>query len=66
MIHPLKSNSLDSTNYDSVKRTLSIKFKDGSLATYENVPASVVEGLHRAKSAGFYFNVFIRNHFKSK
>lgn len=64
MIRVLKSNSLDSTNYDG--QNLSVKFKDGSLVTYQNVPIHVVEGLHGAKSAGAFFNANIRDSFKLK
>lgn len=64
MIRALKSNTIDTVDYDEQKLTLKLKFTDGSLYTYHKVPLSTYLELNRAKSAGAFYNKRIRPFFK--
>lgn len=56
-----KSSNIDGMMYKVDKEQLWIRFKDGSVYTYFDVPLSVAKGLYKAGSKGGYFWKKIRN-----
>ena len=56
---PVSSSNLSGVGYES--GTLYIRFHNGRLYAYYNVPASEYEALMSASSHGKYFNANIRN-----
>ena len=56
---PVSSSNLSSVGYEN--GTLYIRFHNGRLYAYYNVPVSVYEALMSAGSHGKYFNANIRN-----
>lgn len=65
MKHQHKSSTIDHSDYDPVKRTLSIKFHSGpTVYQYHDVPMSVVNEFQKAKSAGGYHAKNIKDVYK--
>ena len=56
-----RSSNIDGMMYKVDKEQLWIRFKDGSVYTYFDVPLNVAKGLHKAGSKGRYFWNKIRN-----
>lgn len=56
----LSSSALASASYDPDSEQLTVIFTNGRSYDFEGVPASVVEGLKHAGSAGTYFNTQIK------
>lgn len=50
------SSNLEQIGYDSDIMELHVKFKDGSLYVYTDVPVQIYEGLLGAASKGSYLN----------
>ncbi len=59
----LKSSSsfVKEHNYDVATQMLTIKFNNGSIYKYQDVPASIAQGLETATSTGQYFNESIKD-----
>lgn len=55
------SSNIDGMSYDSDKEQLWIRFKDGTVYTYYDVPLAIAKGIYRAGSKGRYFWKKIRN-----
>jgi len=63
----LDSSNIDGVYYNEIGRYLLIKFHHGGIYKYENVSKAIYNGLLEAKSAGRYFNDYIkRNNSSSK
>lgn len=62
-LQPVESSNLEAIGYDPASRTLAVKFKNGTLYHYADVPASVWEGLQGASSAGRFYSAMIRGTF---
>lgn len=60
----LDSRSLAAVGYDGMSRTLEVKFVNGSVYRYFDVPAGVFAALLSAESAGRYFNASIRTRYR--
>lgn len=52
---PVTSSQLVSVGYDAATETLEIKFKNGHVYQYQNVPAKMHAELMAAESIGSYF-----------
>lgn len=50
--------------YHPDKELLDLVFISGKRYQYEAVPAAVYEAFRKATSKGYYFNKYIREHFK--
>lgn len=61
MYTDFQSSNIDGMVYKVEKEQLWVRFKDGSVYTYFDVPLSVAKGLYRAGSKGKYFWRKIRN-----
>jgi hypothetical protein len=59
----LKSSNLDSAEYDAETRQMTIRFKGGTVYTYEDVDQATYDGLMTAPSPGSYFVSKIRDVF---
>ena len=59
------SSHLDRVDYDDIAKTMQITFKDGRAYAYENVPQDVYLGLQNARSAGQYFQRWIKDRYSS-
>lgn len=59
----LKSSSsvVKEHDYDAAKKKLTIKFSNGSIYKYQDVPANIAQGLETATSVGQYFNEHIKD-----
>ncbi len=59
----LKSSSsfVKEHNYDAATQILTIKFNNGSIYKYQDVPSDVAQGLETATSTGQYFNESIKD-----
>ena len=51
---PNPSTMILAAAYDTASQTLRVKFKEGSVGDYKNVPPDVANGLYASKSAGRY------------
>jgi hypothetical protein len=62
----LNSTAIARAEYDEKTRTLSIWFRDsGGPYEFYGVPRAVYEGLIRAISPGTYYNMHIRDRYRS-
>lgn len=55
------SSNIDGMAYNVEKKQLWMRFKDGSVYTYFDVPLNIAKGLYKAGSKGKYFWKKIRN-----
>jgi hypothetical protein len=55
------STAIASIDYDEYSETLTVRFTDGRVYAYWNVPQEVYAELLYAGSAGGYFNSNVRN-----
>lgn len=53
---PVNSSNIDSIGYDENTQTLRVRFLNGSLYEYRNVPLMEFEQLKQAPSKGSYLN----------
>jgi hypothetical protein len=59
----VRSSNLSAIGYDSLSRTLAVRFNRGHIYHYFDVPPEIFEGLRSALSKGEYFHAHIRNVF---
>jgi hypothetical protein len=59
----VESTTLATVAYDDVRELLQLEFRSHAIYQYFGVPATVHEGLLRARSKGGYFNRVIRGRF---
>ena len=57
--HPVNSSNIDRAGYDKENRTLEIKFKNGSVYRYEDVPEIMYTDIFRSKSPGAFVQRWI-------
>ena len=57
------STAIESFDYDTEKKILRVKFGNGSVYKYHEVPDSIYKGLKENPSVGQYFNAEIRDKF---
>lgn len=62
----VKSSNVDSVGYDPEGKYLEVKFKNGGLYRYSNVPKAIAEGLMKADSVGRYFAAHVKGSFSVK
>lgn len=60
---PLKSSAIQSSDYDTASKRLSITFSSGKTYYYDGVSPETAQELNRAESAGRYFQTVIRPHY---
>ncbi len=60
-MYPVRSSNLSAIGYDSVTKTLRIKFHKNGIYDFYNVPLQIYEGLMNANSKGKYFHKFIKD-----
>lgn len=58
---PVQSTNLLAVGYDAQTQELFIRFRNGSLYVYANVPQHVYDGLMSAPSYGKYHAAYIKN-----
>lgn len=63
---PIDSSMFEAQHYDPNTRQLTVRFKNGSLHQYSDVPAEKHAAFTGALSPGRYFNDRIRNQFAGK
>jgi len=56
----LNSSNIISIGYDENLSVLEVEFKQGWVYQYENVPASVYNGLMQASSHGEFFDAYVK------
>lgn len=67
LINTFKDSSvLDACVYNATAKLLVIQFNSTAIWAYKKVPQEQFSALLRAKSAGKYFNQFIRNNYESE
>lgn len=57
------SSNIRQIGFDSKKRDLFVRFNNGALYVYRNVPPVIYEGMEKADSKGTYLNQTIKNHY---
>ena len=57
------STAISDIDYDEWEETLTVRFTDGTVYAYWNVPQEEYASLLYAGSAGGYFNANIRNNY---
>jgi len=66
MMQRLRSSAISAVDYNPASSTLRIWFvQSGGPYDYYGVPQSIYEGLLRARSAGTYYNDYIRDRYSS-
>jgi len=63
-LNPVSSSHLDAVGYDSASQTLYVKWKDGRVSAYDNVPPSTASDLQKSPSVGKAFNSLIRGKYQ--
>lgn len=58
------STSLNSAEYDAIDKILTVTFNSGSSYRYADVPKEVYQELIEAKSAGKFFQAYIKGQYK--
>jgi hypothetical protein len=59
-MHMVESSNIAELGYDCLSKRLYVRFKNGTMYFYENVPESVYKCLDSAPSIGGYFSANIR------
>jgi len=60
ILKSVKSSNVAEVGYDSASRVLHVRYKDGSLYKYEDVPPEKHQALMASISKGKYLNAHIR------
>jgi len=60
---PVVSSNVDSIGYDPDTQTLRVRFNNGSVYDYMNVPAMEFEQLRSAPSVGSYLNRNVKGNY---
>lgn len=61
---PLESSVIDAARYRSDIEQLDIRFTNGHIYRYSDVPGAIMRRLIEAESAGEYFNLAIRDSYE--
>lgn len=61
----VESSHISTVGYDAPTRTMEIKFTNGDLHSFEDVPPEVHQRLTGADSVGTFFHKYVRPNFKS-
>ena len=62
---PVKSSHIATVAYDAPTKVMEIKFTNGDLHRFENVPPEVHQRLISAESVGTFFHKYVRPNFTS-
>jgi hypothetical protein len=62
----LKSTNLAAAGHDPATSTLKVKFHNGAVWEYQDVPAKVAGGLLEASSPGKYLNEHVRGQYAAQ
>lgn len=62
----VSSSNLSEVGYNKMSYTLTIKFRDGSIYEYYNVPENIYNGLMRASSKGTYAHQKIYKNYRQR
>lgn len=65
-LHPVKSSNIAAVGYDSATRELRVKFSNGAVHSYADVPVATHLALVGADSVGRHFSANIRGKFTSQ
>jgi hypothetical protein len=65
-LHQVASSVISAIGYDGEQRILEVRFHNGRIYHYYDVPRSSFERLLAARSAGQYFNRVIRVRFRAQ
>lgn len=60
----VNSSNVAEVGYDASTMTLEVKFNNGSIYQYFDVPETVYQGLMRASSVGTYLSSQIKNNYR--
>lgn len=60
-MHPVSSSNVAEIGYDEINRIVFVRFLNGSLYKYNDVPAIEYEALRDAPSIGSYLNRNFKN-----
>lgn len=60
-MHPVSSSNVAELGYEEEKQIVYVRFLNGSLYVYKNVPAMEYEALYNAPSIGSYLNRNFKN-----
>lgn len=63
---PIESSMFEGQHYEPTSRVLTVKFKNGSIYQYEDVPADKHDAFVGNASPVSYFNSRIKNNFAGK
>lgn len=63
---PIDSSMFDGHHYDANTRDLTVRYKNGAMHVYHDVPAEKHAAFTGAQSPGRYFNERIKNQFTSR
>lgn len=61
----INSTAISYADYNSILREMYITFTSGGTYTFFEVPEDVYEELLSAKSKGIYYNLYIRDRYRS-
>lgn len=59
-MNPVDSTSIEKTGYDEIRMVLAVKFHNGSLYHYLNVPEFEYDSFMNSLSSGTYLNTHIK------
>lgn len=63
---PIESSMFDGHHYDPQSRQMTVRFKNGAVHTYEDVPVEKHTAFVGNQSPGRYFNENIKNNFAGR
>lgn len=66
MMHEVQSSNVKSIGYEADNQKLLVEYLSGQKYEYENVPASVFDGLLEAVSKGKYMNQVVKGQYEGR
>lgn len=66
ILKPVKSSYIDAIGHDPSANQLQVKFKDGSMFIYDDVPAKVHADMLKSDSIGSFFHTKVKTNFTGK
>lgn len=65
-MHKVQSTNVDSFGYTAATKTLRVKFTNGDVYDYEQVPHGIADGMRTAQSPGGFLAAHVKGSFLYK
>jgi hypothetical protein len=65
-LEPVQSSNIAAVGYDTANQVLAVKFSNGTVYHFKDVPADVIEAMKESESKGSFFSKAIRGKYESE